>query len=122
MKFVEESLSMEREEVRSFVYASLGVGSTVLGRESHSMAVCCREMVAVVLHMFVPQKKFRVCICRTAELVSFKIRLDLSQSGSPPGTPYASQFVCLSLYVYWMWKLLICSAKINSSRTYLLSP
>jgi hypothetical protein len=49
------------------------------------MVVCCREMVAVVLHMFVPQKKFQVTgmDMPNAELLSFLIRLDPSQIRSP---------------------------------------
>ncbi len=54
----------------------LGVASTVSGRESQSMAVCCREAVDVELRLVVPQKKFRVTGVHmpNAELVSIHIR------------------------------------------------
>ena len=106
---------------------SIGVRGTVSGRESHSMAVCCRRMVAA--HVRSPEKVQGMHI-PNAELVSFKIRLDLPkvqvrQAESRKYHPlyYVRLSICMIVSVcYWIWKLPIYSARINGPRTYLPFP
>ena len=119
---------MEREEMRPFVYVELTssepqyilrkgipLNGSVLSEDS-----CCTCSI--------PRKSSGMHI-PNAGLVSFKIRLDLPkvevrQAESRRYHPlYSVWLICMIVSVYyWIWKLLIYSARINGPRTYLPFP
>jgi hypothetical protein len=128
-KVVEEDLGKEREEMRSFVYAeltgleprgrgySLGKGIPLNGSVLSRHGRCC------AVHVRSPGKVPGMHM-PNAELVSFEIRLDLSkvevrhaQSCNPLNSVWLLVYMIVYLS-YWVWKLLIYGAKINSSGSY----
>jgi hypothetical protein len=118
--------------MRPFVYAeltsseprgreySLWKGLALNGRVLSEDGCCTCSIPRKVLGMHIPN----------AELVSFKIRLDLpkvevcqgeSRRYHPLYSVWLSICMIVSVY-YWIWKLLIYSARINGPRTYLPFP